>query len=257
MVSEEIGMAQWNQYPFWASGPARIEGEGLEAEVVLDEDRAKTYYMYEARDLSFELAHLASGKNRLDTDDLLAFVRRYGLLWHGAEDLGTGNCRESVKDIWVESGMLSSIIRMYADMRSALDTDLTDPLRRTMNEFVVAFNAYPPPMDDDEKLMDLASVYLAEALNLKLEDCRAGVASTVLVDTQPRGPDRFMLTHIAPNLLTAAHAHFARTIVERAPVIECPGCGRRFTPSSGKQKYHDKRCANAARWRRWNQKQSS
>jgi hypothetical protein len=73
----------------------------------------------------------------------------------------------------------------------------------------------------------------------------------------PKRRDPFALDGISPNLLTAAHAYFARTIVDRAPVIECPGCGRNFTPSSGKQKYHDKRCANAARWRRWNQKQTS
>jgi hypothetical protein len=256
MVSEEIGMAHWQQYPFWARGPARIEGEGVGAEVVLDEDRAETYFMHGTKDLSLEFAYLATDKTRFDFDNLLVFVRRYGLLWHGAEDLGTGNCRESVKDIWVESAMLSVIVRMYADVRSALNTGLTDPLRRTMSEFCAAFDAYPP-LDDDEHLMDLASVYLAEALNFKLKDCRAGVASTVLLETHPRGPDKFMLSHNAPDLLTAAHAHFARTIVDRAPVIECPGCGRRFTPQSGKQKYHDKRCANSARWRRWNQKQSS
>jgi len=248
-------MAQWLQYPFWARGPARIEGEGLKAEVVLDEDRAETYFKYGAKDLSFELAYLASDTNRLSTDDLLAFVRRYGLLWHGAEDLGTGNCREPVMDIWVESGMLSLIIRMYADMRSALETGVTDSLRRTMDAFLVAFDAHPP-MDDDEELLDQASVYIAEALNTSLKDCRAGVASSTQLQGQPRGPDRFLLTHVSPNLLTAAHAHFARTIVDRAPVIECPGCGRRFTPRSGKQKYHDKSCANSARWRRWKDRQN-
>lgn len=255
-MSDQTGMAQWLQYPFWTRGPAHIVGEGTEAEVVLDEARAETYYMFGTRNLSFELAYLARDTNNLDTDDLLAFVRRYGLLWHGEADLGTGNCRERVLDIWVESGMLSLIIRMYSDMRSALETKETEPLRQTMNEFLIAFNAYPP-MDDDEELIAQASVYLAEALNIKLKDCRAGVASSTQLDVEPSRPDTFLLTHIAPDLLTAAHAHFARTITDRAPVIECPGCGRNFTPQSGKQKYHDKRCASNARWRRWNEKQTS
>jgi hypothetical protein len=253
-MSEQFGWAQWKQYPFWARGPARIVGEADEAEVVLDEGRAERYYMYGPVALSFELAYLDSDLNTLNTDSLLAFVRRYGLLWHGAEDVGTGKCRERLIDMWVESRTLALMMRMYIDMRDALNTGATDPLRQTMSEFLIAFEANPP-MDDDEELIDQASVYLAEALNIKLEDCRAGVASSTQLDVQPKGPDRFMLSHISPDLLTAAYAHFARTIVDRAPIRECPGCGRRFTPQSGKQKYHDKSCASTTRWRRWKDRQ--
>jgi hypothetical protein len=249
-MSEQTGLAQWKQYPYWVRGPAHIVGEGTEAEVVLDESRAERYYMYEPVDLSFELAYLDGDLNTLNTYSLLAFVRRFGLLWHGAEAVGTGKCRERLIDIWVESRTLALMMQMYIGIRDALETGATGPLRQTMSEFLIAFEAHPP-MEDDEELMDQASVYLAESLNIKLKDCQAGIASSTQLQVQPKGPDRFLLSHVSPDLLTAAYAHFARTIVDRAPLRECPGCGRKFTPQSGKQKYHDKSCASTARWRRW------
>ena len=255
MSDEHMGLAQWRQYPLWARGPARIVGDVPEGEIVLDEDRAETYYMYSTTDISFEFAFLSEGLNRQNTDSLLAFVRRYGLLWHGADELGTGKCRESLMDIWVESRILALLILMYVNISDAVRTGATDALRETMDELLVAFTAHPP-MEDDKELMDQASVYLAEAINTKLKDCRAGIASSTQLAVQPKGPDRFLLSDYTPDLLTAAYAHFRRTIVDRAPVRECPGCGRRFTPQSGKQKYHDKGCASTARWRRWKEAKS-
>jgi hypothetical protein len=254
-MSEQLGIAQWRQYPLWVRGPAQIVGESEDAEVVLDEMRAERYPIQGAKDLSFELAFLGSGPNALDTEDVLAFVRRYGLLWHGAEDVGTGKCRERLIDIWVESRILALTMHLYIGIRDAVETGATSPLRRAMDEFLIAFTAHPP-MEDDEDLVNQASVYLAESLTIKLEECSMGVASSTQLDVQPRGPDRFLLSHVAPDLLTTAYVHFAQTIVERAPLTECPGCGRRFTPESGKQKYHDKSCASNARWRRWKARQS-
>jgi hypothetical protein len=222
--------------------------------IVLDEERAEPYYLYGAVGLSYELAFLDKQLSVHNTDTLLAFVRRYGLLRHGPEDVGTGRCHESLLEVWAEFRMLDMMMRMYTGIRDSLKTGATGQLRQTMEGFLVAFEAHPP-MDDDKEFLDQASVYLAEALNEKLKDCRAGVASSAQLGVQPKGSDRFMLSNVPPDLQTAAYAHFARTIVDRAPLHECPGCGRRFTPQSGKQKYHSESCASTNRWRRWKEKQ--
>ena len=69
-------------------------------------------------------------------------------------------------------------------------------------------------------------------------------------------PDRFLLSINPPNLLSLAYVRFAHAIVDRVPMVECPGCGRTFIPKSGKQKYCTKSCASTSRWRRWKEKQT-
>ena len=251
--NRQLGLAQWRQYPFWARGPARIVGDPVDGEIVLDEGRAEPYYM-DKKDLSFEFARLAFDLNGLDTRDVVAFVRRYGLLWHGAKDLDTGECRESLMEFWYESRVLAVLMQLYADLREALRSSSTDKLRTTMQEVLKIFEAAPLE-EDDQTLMDQASVYLAEFVTMKLEGCSFGLTSSIQLDGKPRGPDVFLVTHRPPNLLAAAYVHFAQTIASRAPMEECPGCGRMFVQESGKQKYCTPSCASTSRWRRWKERQ--
>jgi hypothetical protein len=251
-MSPQSGIAQWRHYPSWARGPARIVGD----EVVLDEDRAQQSYIYEPADLMFELADLAADWDSRDTRDVLAFVRRNGLLWHVAEDLGTGECREPLSEWWIESRTLAVLMNLYADLKDSVKTGSADPLRRTIIDFTELFQANPPE-SDDQTLMEQASVYLAEAVTMKLEGCRMGLTSSVRLDAKPKGPGIFLLSQRPPNLLAAAYVHFAQAISNRAPMEECPGCGRMFIPESGKQKYCTKRCASTSRWRRWKARQDT
>jgi hypothetical protein len=243
------GVANWKRYPHWARGPARLVGD----EVILDEDRAERYYMYEPTDLLFDLADLGADPNSRDPREVVSFVRRYGLLWHGAEHLGSGECREPLSEWWAEARALALTGDLYMRLKDSLQTGSAEPLRTIPVDFTSVFGTQAP---DDQGFMDQASVFLAEAISMKLEGCNLGVASSVQLDVQPRGSGIFLLSQNPPNLVSAAYAQLAMAMVNRAPIEECPGCGRMFIRESGKQKYCTKSCASTSRWRRWKARQN-
>ena len=89
--------------PRWAKGPARIEG----GEIILGKDRATAYDFAqpeESERMAFELAALPWREK--DQRKVVSFVRRYGLLWHGWDDMRSGECRESLEDWWREAARL-------------------------------------------------------------------------------------------------------------------------------------------------------
>jgi hypothetical protein len=211
------------------------------------------YYIFEHRDLMFDLAGVAAGWRTRDVRGILAFVRRYGLLRHGAEQLGTGNCREPVSAWRDEAARMYWIMDLYVRLKEAEARDSAAPLRGAIADFAQACE--PKPVNDEE-LMDCASMLLAEVVSGKLEGCTLGIASSVQLDVAPNGPGIFLLSQRPPNLVAAAYGQLAQAMVSRAPMQECPGCGRIFIPESGKQKYHSKSCASTSRWRRWKASQS-
>ncbi len=246
------GIAQWRQYPQWARGPARIVGD----EVILDEDRAETYGIHErAKDLVFlELAQLAWGRNQLDTQAISSFVRRNGLLWHGDAEVGGGECRESLEAWRHEALVMTLTLELLTDLRKSIRQESAAPLRRTLVKYADIFE--DAPMDaGDQDLMDDISTFLAELISDKLQNCRMGITSSVGLDTDPQGPGIFLILNSPPDLMSAAYVHLAQFMADRAPIEECPGCGRVFIPRSGKQKYCSESCASTTRWHRWKQKQ--
>lgn len=243
------GVANWKQYPHWARGPARIAGD----QVILDENRAETYYLYEPTDLLFDLADLGAGTNKRDPREVVSFVRRYGLLWHGAEHVGSGRCQEPLSEWWSEAGIVAVTGDLYMRLKDSERAGSAERLRTAPVDFTSIFGSKAP---DDEGLMGQASVFLAEAICMKLEGCDLGVASSVQLDVEPKGPGIFLLSQQPPNLISAAYAQLAMAMVNHAPMQNCPGCGRMFIPTSGKQKYHSKSCASTSRWRRWKASQS-
>ncbi len=258
-MSQRSGLAQWQQYPVWARGPARIVNE----EVILDEGRAEQYHMRGTEDLMFELADLAADWDKRDTRDVLTFVRRHGLLRHGSKDLGTGACREPLSQWWEESRIIAFLMQLSAELNEAVRTASGKPIRKMIDDFPEMFGLQQPRVReqvlalDDQALMDQTSLLLAEAVTHKLEGTSMGLVSSVHLNLRPNGPGIFLLSQNPPNLLAAAYVQFAQSIVNRAPIEECPGCGRRFIPGSGKQKYCKKSCASTSRWRRWNERQSN
>jgi hypothetical protein len=239
------GIPNWRQYPHWARGPALIEGD----EIVLDEGRAQPYFLYEPTDLLFDLAEIAADPSDLDPRRAAAFVRRHGLLWHGVDELGTGKCREPLKNWWVESYALAVTIDLYMRLKEAATTGSADPLRAMPFDFMEFIEGGDP--EDDEFLIETASLVLAEAISMRLEGCSGGIVSSLGVDVERRSPLHFLLAQNPPDLVTAAYADLAMGMVNRVPMEECQGCGRVFIPQSGKQKYCTKSCSSTNRWRRW------
>ena len=66
-------------------------------------------------------------------------------------------------------------------------------------------------------------------------------------------PGDIRLAYSTLNLISAAYADLAALVVTKAEFKECSGCGRAFLPGSGKQKYHNPRCATRSRQRRGKQ----
>jgi hypothetical protein len=250
----QYGIGQWRSYPEWVRGPARIVGD----EVVLDEERAEAYGIHErARDHVFlELAELTLDPSKPDPRDVVSFVRRNGLLWHGADAVGSGGCRESLVEWWFESWTMRLLLEVYLGLKDSVREGSASPLRRVDERFPEVAEA--APLDtDDEQLMDNTSANLAKMITSKLEGCQLGLTSSVYVNTRVRGPGIFFMLQRPPNLLSATYAHLAQFIADRAPVEECPGCGKVFIPESGKQKYCTKSCASTSRWRRWKARHST
>jgi hypothetical protein len=257
-VSQRSGLAQWQQCPVWARGPAHIVND----EVVLDEDRAEPYHMRGTDELMFELADLAADWNKRDTRDVLTFIRRHGMLWHGERDLGTGTCRESLSTWWLESRTLAFLMQLFAELKESARTRSGGPIRKMISDFPEMFGLdeqvarEQARRQSNQVLMNTYSVLLSEVVTSKLEGTSMGLVSTVLTDLRGNGPDTFLLSQNPPDLLAAAYVRFAQAIVHRAPIEECPGCGRRFIKRSGKQEYCTKSCASTSRWRRWKERQT-
>lgn len=245
------GIRNWSQYPHWARGPARIDGD----EIVLNEDRARPYFLYESTDLLFDLAEIAADPSNLDPRRVVAFVRRYGLFWHGADELGTGKCREPLRKWWTESYELAVMADFYVRLKEATTAGSAGSLRAMPYDFMKFVEG--GDREDDESYIEVASLFLAEVISRKLEGCGVGIASSLGLDVERKGPLDFLLTQKPPDLVTAAYAQLAMAMVRRAPIEECQGCGRMFIPESGKQKYHSKSCASTSRWRRWKERQDA
>jgi len=249
---------EWRQFPLWARGPARVIGD----EVVLDESRAEEYPMEvtaDSKDLVLQLAHMAADWDNRDPRDIVTFVRRNGLLWHGASDLGTGECRESLSEWWEEARLIGLLLSLYNDLVRATSNSPTHYLRDCIGELVGFYGAELDADDEDadEDLAEVASLYLAEALTERLESCGVGVTSSLGLALNIREPDYFLRAINAPDLVTAAYVTLSGIIVNYAPMMECLGCGRMFVQESGKQKYCTKSCASTSRWRRWKERQDA
>jgi hypothetical protein len=242
--AEYRGFVHSRQNPYWAKGPAQLIGQNI----VLDEDKAEPYFMFEPEDLVFDLVELAEVPQMIPY-----FVKKHGLLWHGIDDVGTGKCRESLLDWFKAIGDLRFVAGLYRSLSEAVRSGSVEPLRRLglswPDEFIESASA--------ENYLEATSLTVADLITKGLEDCRLGLVSTLVLDTDDRGPGAFRLSHSPPHLLASAYASLSMLVARRAKLEECPGCGRLFAPESGKQKYHNKSCANTSRWRRWKDRQDS
>jgi hypothetical protein len=184
--------------------------------------------------------------------DIRAFVRRYGLLWHVPDSLDTGEHRETVSDWKTAAHEAALVVLLYLRLREAEETESADPVR----DLNIPWSGAPEATNEREYLR-LHSKGLAGLINQHMGAWRAALIPAFQFEEEA-GLGEFVFTHQSPNLLAAAYADFAITIVgQRADLKECPGCGRVFHPESGKQKYCTKSCASTSRWRRWKEQQSS
>lgn len=241
MNQEQGGIVRWVGFPEWVRGPARI----VDGEIILDEERAERYLPDKLDRAIFELG--ASS----DYQDFRAFVRRYGMLRHGPDSLGTGECREPVST-WKQAVQeAATVVLLYMRLKEADRTGSANPVR--------SLNMMWPGLGEtsnDEDYLKEVSGGLAGLINNHV-----GRYPTVLIPAfrfeENAPPGEFVFGHQPPNLHAALYTNFAVMIAQKAELKECVGCGRIFHPESGKQKYCTKSCASTSRWRRWKEQQSS
>jgi hypothetical protein len=236
------------QQPEWTKGPARIEGK----EVILDARRANRYWIYEfeqAEQMAFDLAAMAFYSTGRDPQQVVAFVRRYGLLWHGADKLGSGECRESLDDWWLEAEKLSSVLSMSTKLGESMREGSAAPVIRHFERLGVK-ETLASSFDSltDETYLMAATTIVARLLNQVLQGGQWGMATA--------GPGELQLAYYPTSLVAAAYANIATLVAAKAEFRECLGCHRIFPPKSSKQKYHTPDCATRTRQRRWKREQS-
>jgi hypothetical protein len=237
---EQGGIVAWVGFPEWVRGPAQI----VDGEVVLDEDRAERYVPRNIDQAIFELAIAR------DYQDVRSFVRRYGLLWHGPDSLGTGECRESVSDWQTAAHEAATVVLLYMRLREAARTGSAGPVRSLDKTWGGVRET-----SNDEDYLKQVSMVLAGLVNYHVR-----LYPTVLIPAyrfeDQADVGQFVFGRQPPSLHAALYTDFATLIAQRAELKECPGCGRIFPPQSGKQKYCTKSCANTSRWHRWKDRQA-
>ena len=108
------------------------------SDIVLRREDAEDYAFFEEDRLDKLVLDVAGLRNigtladpeRLDPRPALAFVRRHGLLWHGPEQLASGECREPLRSLYLEGEELTLSTALYMLLRESLNTSSTQPLKQ-------------------------------------------------------------------------------------------------------------------------------
>lgn len=268
---ESIGVRAW---PTWARGFPHVEGE----EIVLDGGAAEVYTIPDAEhgaSLLFDLGNLGKLGEIVEVDDPNAtlmdairlkdtgraalFAETHGLLWHGPGRLG-GEARESLKD-WFLAGLEISIsTATYSNIRKSQEEGSAEPIRRYLREQRDAgFFGHHKLPDDDNELLEYASIQLAERLTRGMADCRPTLSAACGLLTggeRVGGAGDFRFGNDPGSLVGAANYQLALFVSRKKLVRECEECGEMFVPNDPRHKSHTK-CGNRKRKRESRQKQKA
>jgi hypothetical protein len=220
----------------WLRGIASLE----DGWIVLDPARATKYPLYEETEVPYDLTRVER------PPDALAFVRQYGLLWHGP---GADDHRERFENWKNAASGIASLCTMLIRLREAARGDRTaiDWLWGLAPQFQELFSE--ALIQTDDQLLAYASKAIAAGVNWGL----AGVDQLVFaeVDWKEGRVGEFVMSAHAPTLLGYAYHRLALDIAGRTPLAGCPECGRIFEIVDPRQRYCDSTCAGRARYRRW------
>lgn len=240
--------------PVWARGRARVENE----EIILDEARAEKYGFEnpEASELmAFDLAVLSLHPG--DKKEVVSFVGRYGLLWHGADDLGIGECRESLQDWWAESARLYLVGLFHDALMKSKRNKSARPIQDLIRRYGgIGFPSLSPSSDDfDQAYIGAASVILQDMIN---EGLNAGPNEIPPSSTGKRrcwwglqavGSGEFRLAQYPPDLLSRAYSAFSVLIAGNVETRFCRVCRKQFRPKSRRGFACDEHQSTLRSWR--------
>lgn len=229
--------------PPWLRGPACLD----RGDVVLDRTRAEEYHPSVVPGLACDLAAITR------PSDVLPFVRRWGLLWHGPQ---ATTWREAYRDWEREALTLRDILHLHLYLQRALRGDASarqELWRRWARAWGPSSVAR---VTTEGELYAQVSQALARAISERLEGVQEMVTAAVEweSDGRPRAPGTFLFTAHAPHLLGYAYHDLALQIVTRTPMSTCIECGRVFVIKDQRQQYCSAPCGGRARYRRWAEK---
>jgi hypothetical protein len=227
----------------WVRGRARYEGD----DIVIDQGTVREYQPFATpgnTTLAFELAAVTT------PEDAVSFARKYGLLRRGP---GAADLRESWASWENAVQTIHVVLRIYVSLRQAIsgDGEAMEYLRGIAPTMEELFDA---GASNDDELMAQASSLVAQTVNAGLGDVGLGFEAEIglkLPDGSVGKVGRFSLSARSPDLLGVIYYGLAGALGRSQPARVCEGCGRIFPIEDPRQRYHDQRCAQRARYRRW------
>jgi len=244
--------------PGWAKGRARVQN----GELVLDEGRAVDYIFHspeESERMAFDLAALSShiGDETAAEKEAVSFAGRWGLLWHGADDLGSGKCRESLQDWLIEAERLNEAGVLYQSILASKRDGSAEAIQNFLRRRGLGFPSLSPGSEHfDQNYIYAASHMLQSMIN---EGLTAGPTEVAQARTRRRrcwwglsavGPGEFQLTQYPPDLLSRAYSAFGVLIANTVETRSCRVCGKLFRPKPRQGDCCSESCSSTHRGRR-------
>jgi hypothetical protein len=230
----------------WVRGPAQVLGD----EVVLDESRAETYLLdnpEENERMAFALTALPFTGQNPSPGAVKDFVRRYGLLWHGHEFLGTQQCRESTQDWATAIHQLTFAGLLYKKLMDSRE----DQTIMELQGFLRRYDQYFRHSGQNQEEYRLhAAALLRTLMNAGLWGSATTKTKTIWSLVMDESGN-LKLGYFAPDLLTTAYASFAHLMVNKRKMKTCEGCGALFSlMGRSDQKWCKKGCGSTTRARK-------
>jgi hypothetical protein len=244
----------------WLRGLARIEA----GEIILDEDRAEEYehgVVFHHPDILFDLTGVR------EPADALGFVRRYGLLWHGADD--EPEHRESFADWRRLIERVNAVLELYAITQEAGAGNLEGIARlrgaREATAYGVRLLADKADAADKEVISAFIARLASHDLADSLDSHRQLIGMEISLGLQHSGTtyevfpteSGFVWMAHADNLEGYVWHQIASIVTEQQTLKTCDECGRFFEQKDARQRFCTSQCAGRARHRRWREKQQS
>jgi hypothetical protein len=224
----------------WVRGRARFE----DGSIVLDPATLRDYSaLEEGEDAPWKLAAIRRPQDAVD------FARRFGLLHHGRET----ELREPWSD-WESTALhIHSILFTVTQLRASGrgdDPEATDYIRKITSE-PAWHQLWQAEAQDDRERRIQVGVWVAEQVSSGLADTGWGLRAQAELFGGNRGaPDLFLYSPRPSDLLGWIYYSLAQTLVSAKPMRRCEGCGVMFLVHDDRQRYHDKQCAQRARYHR-------
>lgn len=216
----------------WLRGSARIWQDGAGVDwLILDSAQAEAVTMHTQdalREAVFTLATVTTAA------DALAYVERYGLLWHGGDDAPG---RERLTAWLSEAQTLRDLLHECLIWRVT-----AEQMQRAREAGQVALlGGLVSPLPQHLALME------------QISNHTGAVRQVLLPPGSAPGVDRFTYQAVPEDRTPLAYLYTAvgQLLVDDVPLAQCRGCGRYFVPDEPRQRYCSQACATRARGRRF------